>query len=74
MIQEVSRMWTDDQNNAKVYVLEKNYKKPCSWLDTNTVEYIQFRAGDILLERMLQMFDSDKYTSKARVVEDTQED
>jgi len=68
MIQEVSRMWTDDQNNAKVYVLEKDPKKPCKWLDVNTTEYIQFRSADILLERMLQTFDDASFTSKAKII------
>lgn len=70
MVQEVSRMWVEDQNNSKVYVLEKDSRKPCKWLDVNTTEYIQFRAADILLERMLQTFDDEAYTSEARIVED----
>jgi len=74
MVQEVSRMWTEDQNNAKVYILNKDYKKACRWLDIDTTEYVQFRAADILLERMLQTFDSTEYTSKAKIIENSSEE
>jgi hypothetical protein len=67
MIGEVGRMWSEDQNNAKVYVLEKDPKVKSKWLDVNTIDYIISNYADILLDRMLSS-DDKTYTCKAGVV------
>lgn len=53
MIGEVGDMNASDQNNAKVYILEKDRKKKATFFDKNTTEYIQFNYQDILMDRML---------------------
>lgn len=53
MIDEVGDMNASDQNNGKVYILEKDRKKKATFFDKNTTEYIQFNYQDILMDRML---------------------
>ena len=53
MIGEVNRMWAEEQNNAKVYILEKNPKIKSRWLDSNTIDYIQIRCADIIVDKIL---------------------
>jgi hypothetical protein len=72
MVGEVGRMWTEDQNNAKVYVLEKDSKKRSTWLDANTVDYIQVHFADIVLDRILSN-DDKEYTCEAGIVAETEE-
>lgn len=66
MVGEVGRMWFEDQNNAKVYVLEKNHKIKSKWLDENTVDYIQCNYADIVLDKMLSS-DDKSYTCEAKM-------
>jgi len=67
MVGEVGRMWAEDQNNAKVYILEKNFKVKSKWLDENTIDYIQCHYADIVLDRLLSS-DDKVYTCKAKIV------
>ncbi len=53
MVAEVGRMWAEDQNNAKVYILGKDVKKKPKWLDGDTIDYIQLRYVDIVMDRIL---------------------
>ena len=53
MVGEVGRMWTEEQNNAKVYILEKDRTVKPKWLDSDTVDYIQLRSADIVMDRLL---------------------
>jgi hypothetical protein len=53
MVGEVGRMWTEEQNNAKVYILEKDRNVKPKWLDANTIDYIQLKSADIVLDRLL---------------------
>jgi hypothetical protein len=69
MIGEVGRMWNDSQDNAKVYILEKDYKKKPKWLDAKTIDYVQAKYVDIIMERMIGSEDK-PYTIAAGVVED----
>jgi hypothetical protein len=73
MVGEVSRMLNDDGNNAKVIVLDNNPKSRIKTLDCKTTEYIQFRAGDILMERLL-CSQPKEFTCKASILEEIQED
>lgn len=69
MLGEVGRMWNESQDNAKVYILEKDYKKKPKWLDAKTIDYIQAKYVDIIMERMIGS-DDKPYTVVAGVVED----
>jgi hypothetical protein len=69
MIGEVGRMWSDSQDNAKVYILDKDYKKKPKWLDAKTIDYIQAKYVDIIMERMIGSEDQ-PYTVAAGVIED----
>jgi hypothetical protein len=69
MVGEVGRMWNDSQDNAKVYVLEKDHKKKSKWLDAKTIDYIQAKYVDIIMERLIGSEDR-SYTVEAGVVED----
>lgn len=69
MVGEVGRMWSDSQDNAKVYILEKDYKIKPKWLDAKTIDYIQAKYVDIIMERMIGSEDK-PYTVAAGVVED----
>jgi hypothetical protein len=69
MIGEVGDMNASDQNNAKVYILEKNRKKKAIFFDKNTTEYIQFNYQDILMDRMLGGAFDKKVTHQAGVIE-----
>jgi hypothetical protein len=72
MVGEVGRMWSDSQDNAKVYILEKDYKKKPKWLDAKTIDYMQAKYVDIIMERMIGSSEQD-FTCTAGVVEDDQE-
>ena len=72
MVGEVGRMWTDSQDNAKVYVLEKDPLKKSKWLDSKTVDYIQDKYMDIIMARIIGNDEPKKYTVQAGIVEETQ--
>jgi hypothetical protein len=72
MVGEVGRMWTESQDNAKVYILEKDHKKKPKWLDAKTIDYIQAKYVDIIMERMIGSADQD-FTCAAGLVEDSQQ-
>jgi hypothetical protein len=78
MVNEVGRKWVDSQDNAKVYILEKDHNTKPKWLDQNTTDYIQFKFVDILTERMLAgAFDVDaekRFTCEANAVADFNEE
>lgn len=69
MVGEVGRMWAESQDNAKVYILEKDSKKKPKWLDAKTIDYIQVHYVDIVMERMIGSNDK-TYTVSAGIVED----
>ena len=72
MVGEVIGMWQDEQNNAKVTILNKGRKVKPEWFDAKTTDYLQARGNDILMERMLGGIFDKKYTCAATVV--SQED
>lgn len=72
MVGEVGRMWTDSQDNAKVYILEKDPLKKSKWLDSKTVDYIQDKYMDIIMARIIGNDEPKKYTVQAGIVEETQ--
>jgi hypothetical protein len=53
MISRVHSMWSDDLDHAKVIILDDNPKNLMKVLDHKTTEYIEMRAMDILMDRML---------------------
>lgn len=69
MVGEVGRMWSEEQNNAKVYILEKDSKKRSMWLDSDTIDYIQTHFADIVVERILVSQDK-TYTCVAGIRSD----
>jgi hypothetical protein len=70
MVGEVGRMWASDQNNAKVYSIEKDHSKRSKWLDAKTIDYIQEKYADILLFRIIGSDSDKKYTTEAGIVQD----
>lgn len=67
MVGTVGDMWAVDQNNAKVYILEKDRKAKPRWLDVNTTDFIAEKYATILLELMIENFDDKQYTVEAGV-------
>ena len=65
MVEEVSGMWLEYQHHSKVYVLSKNKKEPCQWLDYCTVDYIEAKAMDIVTNAFLAGDFAQTYTCKA---------
>ena len=72
MVGEVGRMWTDSQDNAKVYILEKDPLKKSKGLDSKTIDYIQDKYMDIIMARIIGNDEPKKYTVQAGIVEETQ--
>jgi hypothetical protein len=68
MISEVSAMWSERTENAKVIILNKDSKTKVKYLDAKTIEYIQLKVADICMDRILGGDTS--YTCKAAVIED----
>ena len=67
MVSEVGRMWQEQQNNSKIYILEKDPSLKPKWLDMRTTDYIQVRSADILMDRMLNGSMDKDFTCKAGV-------
>lgn len=67
MIAEVGRMWAESQDNAKVYLLEKNPKNQSRWLDAKTIDYIQAKYVDIIMDRIISA-ESKIHTVSAGIV------
>lgn len=70
MVGEVGRMWCDDQNNSKVYIMEKDPSKRSKWLDAKTVDYIQDKYMDIIMARIIGQGALKTYTCDAGIVEE----
>lgn len=68
MIGEVGRMWNEDQNNAKVYILDKDVRKKPRWLDCDTIDYIQLKYVDIVMDRILAK--EENFTCEAGIREE----
>jgi hypothetical protein len=67
MISEVGRMWSDSQNNAKVYILEKDHRIKPRWLDAKTIDYIQAKYIDIIMDKIL-FSKEESFTCEAGIV------
>lgn len=74
MVGEVGEMWHAEQNNAKVYILEKDRKIKPRWLDLNCIDYVQAKYATILMDCMLENFDEKQYTCVARTLGEKEED
>ena len=59
MVEEVATMWKREQHHAKVFILSKEQKDDVFFLDQNTVDYIEAKWDDILIEGMLEGFDKE---------------
>lgn len=64
MISEVGNMWKHDQNNAKVFILSKENK--ARWLDTDTIDYIQYKYADIIMNKI--MGKEEEYSCKVKII------
>jgi hypothetical protein len=64
-------MWREHQHHAKVMVCQKDMTKAPTYLDGNTVDYIEAKFDDIITESMLEgVFDDIKdYTCRAGLSE-----
>lgn len=69
MVGEVGRMWREAQNNAKVYILERDPKVKPRWLDAKTIDYIQEKYIDIIMDKILSS-DKEDFTCAAGIVSD----
>lgn len=66
MVGEITRLFQEG-HNAKAVIINKDVKEKPKFLDAKTTDYIQSRAIDILMDRLLS---SDKdYTCKATILE-----
>lgn len=66
MVNEVMSIWRE-LDNAKVILLEKDRSKRFITLDPVTVEYIQMRGEDILIERIFGISADKKFTCEAGI-------
>jgi hypothetical protein len=71
MCEAVGIMWREHQHHAKVMVCQKDMTKAPTYLDGNTVDYIEAKFDDIITESMLEgVFDDIKdYTCRAGLSE-----
>jgi len=71
MCEAVGVMWREHQHHAKVMVCQKDMTKPLTYLDANTIDYIEAKFDDIITESMLEgVFDDIKdYTCRAGLTE-----
>lgn len=69
MCEAVYNMWHQHQHHAKVLIVHKDPTKPIEYLDANTIDYIEAKFSDIIVESMLEgAFDSvNEYTCKAGI-------
>ena len=71
MCEAVGVMWREHQHHAKVMVCQKDMAKATTYLDANTIDYIEAKFDDIITESMLEgVFDDIKdYTCRAGLTE-----
>jgi hypothetical protein len=65
MVSEVGYMWKEDQDNAKVLIVSKDRGERSKWLDADTIDYIQLKYVDILMNKMIDK--EEKYTCKVKI-------
>ena len=72
MAEEVGVMWREHQLHAKVVLASKDRTARIQTLDANTIDYIEAKFEDIMMDAMLAgaFDDQKKYTCQAGIVED----
>jgi hypothetical protein len=70
MLQEVAEMWNTHQHHARVVVCERDNSKRVRTLDANTVDYIECKANDIIMEEMIAAAQEQEFTCQAGLVEE----
>lgn len=67
MCEAVANMWRQHQHHAKVIVCSKDFTKPLTYLDANTIDFIEANYDSIMLDVMLDgaLSASKPYTCKA---------
>lgn len=73
MVGIVDQCWRQELIHAKVYILEKGLKGRKKFLEQNVIDYIEAKAGDIIMDAMLQDAAEKEYTCKASVIEAEEE-
>jgi hypothetical protein len=71
MCEEVGMMWAEEQHHARATILQKDRKKTSTYLDANTIDYIEAHYTDIVTESMLDgVFDDEReFTCRAGILE-----
>ena len=54
MVESVGSMYEREQHHGKVYILEKSFDKPTSFLDEGTIDYIEANWQDIIATGILE--------------------
>lgn len=67
MVETVGMIWEQEQVHARVMIPHKQYGKPPVSLDENTIDFIEARHQDIIMDGVLdgQIFEEKEYTCKA---------
>lgn len=70
MAGKVEYMWKEYQHHAKVLITSKDTHKPPQFLDECTIDYLEAKGGNIVMEGMLNGDDlNTDYTCKAGIFE-----
>lgn len=69
MLGAVDQCWRQELIHSKVYILEKNIKGRKKFLDSNTIDYIEANAGNLIIEELMQEAAEKEYTCKATIIE-----
>jgi hypothetical protein len=54
MVENVGKMWENEQHHAKVYILTKDYTKVPAFLDGGTIDYIEANYEDIIFSGIIE--------------------
>jgi hypothetical protein len=68
MVEQVDAMWKKYQHHARVIIPSQDMKKPPECLDACTLDYLEAKASEIIVEGMINGDDLVKeYTCKAGI-------
>jgi len=73
MVEQVGKMYADNQHHAKVTILHKEEKKRASFLDAGTTDYIEAHWENIVFEATFETILGEEKTLKAGIITDEED-
>ena len=70
MLEEVGYMWSTHYHHAKVIIANKNRDAKVQFLDENTVDYIEAKWQDLIMEEFLNGGLEKEWTCRAGIIEE----